>query len=254
MQLTHAQKLEFYEKGYVRLPGVIPDVMVDAAVKAINHSFGEGIDPAKIITYRLQTFCPELRNASVITDLYNQTPVKALAESMIGAGKISPVNSGQIAVRFPTMDDPPTFHPPHVDGRHAPNNGVPAGKLHSFTMLVGIALSDVQCEYAGNLAVWPHTHRLFEQYFQEHGTADFRYNPSADMPPVDMPEPVQMIVRAGDAIFAHYQVAHTVAPNVSPHPRYAIYFRLCHVDHVVHGPEVLTDIWLEWDGMRAIVA
>lgn len=38
MKVTHAQKMEFYKKGYVRVPGVVPSVMVDAAVKAINHS------------------------------------------------------------------------------------------------------------------------------------------------------------------------------------------------------------------------
>ncbi len=37
MRVTHAQKMEFYKKGYVRVPGVVPSVMVDAAVKAINH-------------------------------------------------------------------------------------------------------------------------------------------------------------------------------------------------------------------------
>ena len=90
MQLTYAQKLEFYRKGYVRIPGVVPVVMVDAAVKAINHSFGNGIDPEKMITFQAQSFCPELRQASEIIDLYNWTPVRPLAESMIGEGKVEP--------------------------------------------------------------------------------------------------------------------------------------------------------------------
>ena len=143
MQLTHAQKREFYKKGYVRVPGAVPAVMVDAAVKAINHSFGNGIDPAKMITFQSRTFCPELREAPEITDLYNRTPVKELAESMLGNGKVNPVQGGQIAVRFPLMDDPPPALRPHLDGRYSPHNGVPAGELRSFTMLVGIALSDV---------------------------------------------------------------------------------------------------------------
>ena len=92
MHLNHAQKLEFYQKGYLRVPGAVPAVMVDAAVKAINHSFGNGIDPAKMITFQSRTFCPELREAPEITDLYNQTPVKALAESMMGNGKVNPVH------------------------------------------------------------------------------------------------------------------------------------------------------------------
>ncbi|MCY4410383.1 MAG: hypothetical protein OXC27_07955, partial [Caldilineaceae bacterium] len=82
MHLTYAQKMEFYNKGYVRVPGVVPGVMVDAAVKAINHSFGNGIDPSQMTTFNAQSFCPELRQAPEITDLYNRSPVKLLAESM----------------------------------------------------------------------------------------------------------------------------------------------------------------------------
>jgi len=38
------------------------------------------------------------------------------------------------------------------------------------------------------------------------------------------------------------------------HPRYAIYFRLGHVDHKAQRFETLTDFWLEWEGIRAIAA
>ena len=254
MQLTYAQKLEFYRKGYVRIPGVVPVVMVDAAVKAINHSFGNGIDPEKMITFQAQSFCPELRQASEIIDLYNRTPVRPLAESMIGEGKVDPVSRGQIAVRFPLLDDPPPAPRPHLDGRYSPHNGVPAGELRSFTMLVGIALSDVTAEYAGNLAVWPGTHRLYEQYFRDNGADILQRGGAEGMPPVVMPQPEQMIARVGDAILVHYQVAHCATPNVSPHPRYAVYFRLHHVDHRAQRFEALSDIWREWDGMREIAA
>ena len=138
--------------------------------------------------------------------------------------------------------------------RYSPHNGVPADELLSFTMLVGIALSEVTTAYAGNLAVWPGTHRDFEKYFSENGTDLMTRGDAVEMPPVEMPQPQQMIAQPGDAFLVHYQVAHTAAPNVSPHPRYAIYFRLRHVDHQDQRVETLTDIWREWDGMREIVA
>ena len=254
MKVTHAQKLELYEKGYVRIPGAVPRVMVDAAVKAINHSFGNGIDPTQMTTFQSRSFCPELREAPEIVDLYNRTPVKELAESLIGTGKLNPVTAGQIAVRFPLLDDPPPALRPHLDGRYSPHNGVPAGQLRSFTMLVGIALSEVTTGYAGNLAVWPGTHRYFEQYFSDNGTDLMTRGDAVAMPPIDMPQPQQMNAQPGDAFLVHYQVAHTAAPNVSPHLRYAIYFRLRHVDHQDQRLETLTDIWREWDGMRVIVA
>ena len=38
--LSRKQKLEFYENGYISIPGVVPQLMVDAARQAINHSIG----------------------------------------------------------------------------------------------------------------------------------------------------------------------------------------------------------------------
>ena len=71
----------------------------------------------------------------------------------------------------------------------------------------------------------------------------------AQKPPVAIPEPVQVLAKAGDIILAHYQLAHGVTPNVSPHTRYAIYFRLQHIDHDAIGLDAMTDIWREWEGI-----
>jgi ectoine hydroxylase-related dioxygenase (phytanoyl-CoA dioxygenase family) len=249
MQLTYTQKQEFYQTGYVKIPGVVPQVMIDAAVRAINASVGQGIDPAQVPIYQSRSFCPELQHEAVITDLFNKTPASALAESLIGVGKVQPVGAGQIALRFPTLQDPPAPPRPHLDGMYTPTNGVTAGTIRNFTMLLGIALSDVTTPYAGNLTVWPGTHHIYEKYFRENGPEALLNG----MPPVEIPEPVQLFAKAGDMIMAHYELAHGVAQNVSPHPRFAIYFRLFHVDHDQHGHETMSDIWREWEGMGGIV-
>ena len=113
-------------------------------------------------------------------------------------------------------------------------------------MLVAIYLSDVPNPYAGNFTVWPGTHRAFERYFRQHGAEALLDG----MPPIDLPRPRQITGAAGDIILAHYQIAHTAAPNVSPHTRYAVFFRMRHVDHPSFRPEAMTDIWLEWEGLR----
>jgi ectoine hydroxylase-related dioxygenase (phytanoyl-CoA dioxygenase family) len=38
------------------------------------------------------------------------------------------------------------------------------------------------------------------------------------------------MLRAGDLVLAHYQLAHSVAQNLSPQIRYAIHYRLAHRD------------------------
>ncbi len=249
MQLTYAQKQEIFEKGYVKIPGVVPRVMVDAALRAINSGVGEGMNVDDMVTFRSRSYCPHLQGQPVITDLLNKTPAWSLAESAIGEGKIHSSRGGQIALRFPSMDDPPRKPGGHLDGMHSPYNGVPKGVIRNFTMLVGVYLNDVPNPYSGNFTVWPGTHHIYEKYFREHGPESLLNG----MPPVELPEPHQITGEAGDAILAHYQIAHGAAPNVSPHTRYAIFFRLRHIDHGDSCPEAMTDIWLEWEGMRDIV-
>lgn len=249
MQLSYFQKKQFYEQGYLVIPGVVPPVMVREALRAINHSVGGGMPPEQMTKFRAQSFCPELQGSAVISDLFNRTPAVALAESAIGEGKICPVKGGQIALRFPGMQDPPPAPRPHLDGMHSPTNGVPEGEIHNFTALVGILLSDVTEEYAGNFTVWPGSHHLHEAWFREKGPLSLLEG----MPKVALPEPVQVKGKAGDMILAHYLLAHGVAPNTSPNVRYAIFFRLRHVNHEEQRFESMCDAWLQWEGMCDVV-
>ncbi|MGW0228846.1 phytanoyl-CoA dioxygenase family protein [Actinopolymorpha singaporensis] len=250
MRLTTAHKQALYGDGFVRLPGIVPSGLVNAALRAINGSLGsEGIHPDELVTFRSRSYCPELQTSQAITDLLHRSPLWEVAESAIGEGAIAPVNAGQIALRFPT---PGTPHDPHahIDGMYSPHNGVPKGTIANFTALVGVFLSDVPTSYAGNFTVWPGSHRQYEGYFREHGP-DSLLN---GMPDVKVAEPEQVTARAGDAVLAHYQLGHGIAGNASPHIRYAIFFRLSHVDHQSVRWECMTDIWREWAGMRDVVA
>lgn len=249
-ELTRQQKREISEKGYVRVPGVVPPLMANAALRSINHSVGQGMDRADITKFRAQSYCPELQGDPVITDLLYKTPAWGLAESVVGAGNLSPCRGGQIALRFPRVEEPPTRIGCHLDGMYSPTNGVQEGTIANFTLLLGVMLSDVSGPYAGNFTAWPGTHRLYENYFREHGPQSLLQG----MPPLELPAPEQIVGRAGDIVLCHYQIAHGVAPNVSPHVRYMIFFRLHHVEHEALKWECMTDIWREWDGMREIVS
>jgi hypothetical protein len=247
MTLNRFQAQAMYEQGYVVIPGVVPRVMVDAALRAVNANLGQGIDPEKVPIYQSRSFCPELQSAAVMTDLFNATPARALVESFVGEGNLRPVGGAQIALRFPRDADPPSRLGGHLDGMYSPLNGVAAGTISNFTMLAVILLSDVPAPWSGNFTVWPGTHHGFESYFREHGPEALLQG----MPPIEYPEPVQICGRAGDLVLAHYQLAHAAGPNSSPHVRYAAIFRCHHVDHGSHRPEAMTDLWLEWPAVRA---
>ena len=248
MQLTKLQKQQFFEQGFLHIPGVVPRVMVDEALRAINHSLGEGLPAEDIQKTRAQTYCRELTQLPVISDLLNGTPAFSLAESAIEPGRVRRSNSGQIALRFPSFQDPPQPPGGHVDGMHTPTNGVPKGTIGNFSMLVGVLLSDLPAPFCGNFTVFPGTHHQFEKYWQEQGAESLLEG----MPKVQMPEPLQIIGKAGDIVLAHWATAHGAAVNVSPHVRYACFFRLKHEDHDSHPRETMTDIWKDWPAMRQL--
>lgn len=164
VKLTTEQEEDLVRDGYVRVPDLIPAPRIAAALKAINHSLARGLPPDQVAVYGSRFFCPELQRTSAILDLFHETPARALAESLLG--RIEEVRTGQIALAFPQME-PPAPPYPHLDGLHTPTNGVPPGEVRSFTLLVGVMLSEVRAPGAGNLTVWPGSHRLYESYFRD---------------------------------------------------------------------------------------
>jgi len=246
VKLTAEQREALLEDGYATVPGVVPAAPLAAALRAINHSLGQGLPPADLPVFRSRSFCPELQRAPVILDLLRATPAWLLAESLLGEGRVEAARSGQIALAFP-QTEPAAAPYPHLDGLHTPTNGVPAGEVRSFTLLVGVILSDVTAPGAGSLTVWPGSHRLYESYFQDNGPRSLL----GGMPPVALPDPVEVTGSVGDLVLCHYQLAHAVGANTSPHVRYAVYFRLKSRGHDRRRWECLTDLWKEWPGLRA---
>ncbi len=250
MRLDDEQRRALLDDGYLVVPGLVPRARVDAALKAINHSLGEeGIAKDQLWTLRAQTFCPELAAAPEILDLYRATPAAALAEAAIGAGQVVTPTTGQIALRFPQkLAGPanPKLPYPHIDGMPGPLNGVEAGTLYHFTALAGVFLSDATGPFQGNFTVWPGSHRTLEAYFRAHGAGEL----VRGFPPIEMPAARQLEARAGDVLLAHYQLAHNAAPNVGPHVRYAVFFRLAHRAHDPTSTATLVDLWREWEGVR----
>jgi hypothetical protein len=246
MQLTPAQKQQFLTDGYVLVRGVVPPVMVNAARRAINASVGRGMNVEDMTRFRAQGYCPELKAEAVITDLIQATPAWPLLESAIGPGRIKPVGAGQIALRFPVTRDDLQQHGPHIDGMYSPENGVKKGSISNFTALLGVLLSDLPERNAGNFTVWPGSHLAHAAYFKKHGPKALLNG----MPKVKLREPVQVMGEAGDIVLAHYLLGHSIAPNVSPNVRYAIYFRVQAVDHEQTRWESMKNPWLQWPGLQ----
>ena len=251
MQLSKAQQREIFQNGYTHLREVIPQELVNAALFAINNSLGlHGMHPDDLPTLRAQSYCPELSSTPAITDLFFASPLHSICESAFGEGNVDPIISGQIALRFPGAWPKPYLSRPHIDGIATSNNGVTPGEIANFTALVGIFLSDVSQNDSGNFTVWPGTHHAYEKHLQTHGVQAL----VDGAPEIDLPSPESIKARAGDAVICHYQLGHGMVPNLSPHIRYAIFFRVSHRELDAHRVEALTDIWRDWPGIETKIA
>lgn len=255
MQLTPEQIREFYDRGYVKIPGAISKAMVDTARQAVNHSIGTlGPNGEDMSKHRAAQFCRDLNGAPVIMDLFNASPVTSLAESLMGEGNLQkPIRGAQVAPRFPTViGNVPPEPRGHLDGMGTGTNGMPKGVYRrGFTAFAVIYLADVPEPYSGNFTVWPGSHRFFENYLKREGLEIL----SNGTPRVDLPEGPDMVTgNAGDLIIAHHQMIHTGGPNASPNIRYAAIARLRHIDCDKNGNDGFQDIWREFPCVREAVA
>ncbi len=255
MQLTPEQIREFYDRGYVKIPGAISKAMVDTARQAVNHSIGTlGPNGEDMSKHRAAQFCRDLNGAPVIMDLFNASPVISLAESLMGEGNLQkPIRGAQVAPRFPTViGEVPPEPRGHLDGMGTGTNGMPKGVYRrGFTAFAVIYLADVPEPYSGNFTVWPQSHRFFENYFKREGLETL----SNGTPRIDLPEGPDMVTgNAGDLIIAHHQMIHTGGPNASPNIRYAAIARLRHIDCEKNGNEGFQDIWREFPCVREAIA
>lgn len=256
--VTSAQFGALRDQGYVHLSGVVPEPLVRAARRAINSSLAaEGLHPEFLPTYRAQSYCPELRRSRAVLDLVDETDVWPLLRSLVAAGDVQRPSSAQIRLEFPQLDPSSAAEPvPTLDGVIPPCEAFPQGRVENYMALLVVCLSDVPEADSGNLTVWPGTHRAYEEYFRAHGPETL----VDGTPGIELPEPEQLTVRAGDAVLVHYQTARSTSINLSPHVAYAAHFRIRTGRHesldwenTLHW-EPMTNIWQEWSPAVAAAA
>ncbi len=241
-ELNIEQKRQLFEHGWVVIPQVVPAAMVTVARETINSTIENYLDS-------IQSQAHELKTDERLTNLLMKTDAFSLIESALGQDKVVPSKNVQCALRFPGHDLKSLHNlRPHIDSFHPSVDGNP-GRITPFIALAGFFLNDIDQDNCGNFTVWPGTHLQFADYFEKHG-ADPELK--LGIPPVDLPEPLQIKAKAGDMIIAHYQLAHTAAANISEAIRYAVYIRMHHADRPKDSLDVLTDIWKYWYGVSDI--
>ncbi len=242
--MDQQQKQHFAEFGYIVLPQVVPPPLIEAARKEIQSRLRHE-PPADEhrgpFFYWMDSTLPES-----LTGLLFGSPALAAAESLIAPGKFETLDQVQISLNIPPYDHRPRT--PHIDGLSPPE---PSGRPGTFTLLAGVFLTDQTAMDAGNLWVWPGSHRLTADYLREHGPDQLL--PSIPYPPVALPEGCPVMGRAGDLLLAHYLLGHNMGGNMSAAMREAVYFRLRRQNHRERWRDIVQDPFLEFEPIRAAV-
>ena len=151
MSFNPAQKADFKRDGFLHLPGAISAEQLENALHAIYHRLGQGVPAEELRTWQQQSFFPDLQTQPVITDLFNDSQLRPILQNLMGEENVAPARAGQLALRFPRELGAPIHAPgPHIDGVHSSHNGVPKGTIASFSALIGVFLTDVDADNAGN--------------------------------------------------------------------------------------------------------
>ena len=232
--------------GYVHFKRLLSPALVESARKKIDQDVAKHYDPARLVEYNNRSWCPDLRGAREIKRLFQNDSLQPIADQALGKTGYG-FDSGQIAIRKAHSAAEPAAPYAHIDGIPTPHNGLQGTGIQNFTALVGVFLTEVKSDFAGNFTVWPGSHLLIERYFRERGPDAL----AEGMPQIPLGDPVQLHCQPGDAVFCHYELAHTAAVNTSAHDRIAIFFRLWF--HDMAGPDRskerwrnLTNIWHGW--------
>jgi len=259
LRLSEQQLHEFFADGYLKIESAVPLELIALAKRHINVCIGKGEVEHK---FGLVGLKDHLAQSEAILNLFKGPGSKlpTLVQNLMGRGKCRPPTHAQVALRYPTpyLGPEADSRQSTVGGRSWHVDGFDKGNHSSFTLLLGVCLSDVDAKGSGNFAVHPGAHWTLQEEVRRHvasGSGYFsEFQEHANKP--DLGEPVQLLMKAGDCVLAHQKLPHLGTPNCSPDIRYQVYFRLHHVaqEDGTFKEMWLDDLLLPFEPVRAVVS
>lgn len=186
--LSREQYQHFYHYGFLQLSKAVSRHKIDNCVKLLNHYLGV---PGSIVAGGIQgndlgKFEGGITRRREILRLIEGQLTNIIEKSLLcTAGNIDKSTSNlqvQVAFRFPELNS----YFEHLSASAADidmdvdlssvawhTDGLRQGRAHSFSLLVGVCLADIDQPLAGNLLIWPRTHKLLHACkINEYGALD----------------------------------------------------------------------------------
>jgi Phytanoyl-CoA dioxygenase (PhyH) len=244
MPLTTQELLTFRDNGMIIKRGFISTELVERARGLIDAWYREEMDQAQLATYTQRSFAPDLGGHADLLALFTDSGVADLTRDLLG--EFSPVTTTQVQIRIPEfdLDDSQPEKAMHVDGVSCLH--LDPAELRTFSLLVGVVLSDVSDPVGGALRYVPGGHLRMSEWFR----SEWSLGLTDQVPPVvDSEDGTPLLGRPGDVLLMHHLVPHAVGLNHTTTPRVMAYFRVSHVEHEGRRLESLRDPWLDYPAL-----
>lgn len=242
--LCDEDRRRFAEDGYLLLPGIVEEALLDSADVELDAAFAAR-PAAAAAPGPAFLFLPPAELPAADGTLRRSGALD------VAAGLVAPytidhaLDHIQLALNIPPYPHRPGA--PHIDGHR------PGEPVSSFTMLAAIFLGDESAPDRGNLWVWPGSHLGHQQLFRERGPeALVPAGGHAALldPPVWFGRGCPLLARRGDLLLAHFLLGHNIGGNTSPTTRRVLYYRLAAEGHAARWADTFTDAFTEYPSLR----
>jgi hypothetical protein len=236
-QILFEEAKQFYEDGFCIVKGAVSPTDILLARSYINSNYTRWLNMSKRqddwrihFLLSLEDLSEPVEHAPMLDLVINSNPLLARLEMLMGS-KPNGIFYNQVAYRTPLVNYSPSIlnYTPgaeyHIDGQaNASGTRFP----DPWTVLVGIALVDIENVNMGNFTVWPGTHvsRDWSQYPEE--------KKLKTLP--DLGEPHRVQLKAGDAVLVHCLMPHRGGKNtVTSQEAEAMGIDYAGLDHIPRG-------------------
>lgn len=246
MSLTIDELAKFTSDGMIIKRNYVPTLLVQRASSLIDRWYRADMDQSNLVDYTQRTFAPELTGHPHILALFAESGVSGLVAELIG--DFSPVTTSQVQIRIPEseLQQAQPAKAMHVDGVACPH--LDPAELRTFSLLVGVVLSDVSDPDGGALRYVRGGHLSMAEWFR----TEWSLGLTDQVPPqIDIRQGSPFLGKPGDLLLMHHLVPHSVGSNNTNLPRIMAYFRISHVDHPNRRLDALRDPWLDFPALTA---
>lgn len=244
--LDDEQRRRFATDGYLLIPGVVDEALLEAADAEVDALAEREPAPPGAVGPHFHFLPPASLPAADAA--LRASPALELAGDLVAPLDLDhALDHIQVARTIPPFPHRPGA--PHIDGHR------PGEPVHSFTLLAAIFLTDESTPDRGNLWVWPGSHRGHQQLFRERGVDALV--PVAGQailldPPVWFGPGEPLLARRGDLLLAHYLLGHNTGGNTSPGIRRTLYYRLAAAGHAGRRADTFLDPFAEYPSLRPL--